>query len=56
MPAGKEGRRSKAIEWDEAHLDEECNARKCKMYKSDGTRRHKPWGLRKQKQVGSLTP
>ena len=49
MPAGKKGRISQLIEWDEEHLDEECNARKCKMW-------HRPWPLRKQKQVGNLTP
>ena len=31
-------------------MDEKCNARKCTMWN------HRSWGLRKQKQVGSLTP
>jgi len=47
MPPGKEGRKSKAIEWDGQHLEEECNARGCRG-------RHKSWGLRKQKQVFSV--
>ena len=38
------------IEWDEEHKNEECNARRCNLYN------HRGWPLRKQKQVGSLTP